>query len=116
MKGLIVKEDYPEIKRQLSNHFAKEFAKGNESNQRELSDYLQGVSKEIPRWVPELSETEKNEIGLIRGQLNTYFPLTLSKTGFKDYAFSKNSKLHYAVPARLCQPIEGSVLGRRKRR
>ena len=101
------KQNWPLIKRHLAGEFAKRFTHLAE-RQDALSKYLKGKGKSIPDWI---DEKDKEAIGLIRGQLKTFYPLTLSKQGFKDYAFSKNAKEMYAIPARLCQPIEGSVFG-----
>ena len=109
-QSLNISTTYPKIKALLADHFAKKFA-DEKKQQNELRDYLLGTSTRIPTWVEALSNGNKNKIGLIRGQLNIFLPLTLSKQGYKDYTFSKSDEYHHAIPARMCQPIEGSAFG-----
>lgn len=108
-QGANIQASLNEIKEKIASHFAKKFASSKQK--KELQDYLLEKTKEIPAWIEKLSKEERDAIGLVRGQLKTYLPLTLSKQGYRDYAFSRDPSCIYAIPAVFCQPLEGSYFG-----
>lgn len=78
----------------------------------QLSCYLKEEHPEIPEWIEkDLSAMQKDRLGFIKSQLNVYLPITLSKQGFKDYAFSASPSVFCAIHAANCCPVEGSLFG-----
>ena len=108
-----IEQQWPIIKEKIALELATNFCKGKmECEPKELVPFLLEPKSPPPEFVKSLSPPNKERLGLIRAQLTVFLPLTLSKTGLKDYAYSKEDpSLKSAIPAELCVPREKSRFG-----
>lgn len=86
---------------QIEDHQAKEA----------LAAYIINPKFSAPAFLKNVSLEERDRVGLMRAQLTIFLPLTLKKTGQKDYAFAKNPAVVSAIPASFCIPKERSRFG-----
>lgn len=83
-------------------------------NKMEGIHALKEKQKKLLSDLNEAKEREQKVVGricFIRNQLQSYLPVTLMKTGRKDYAYSAQSDVPCAIPAKFCIPKEGSRFG-----
>lgn len=104
------KDHYATIKDALALKWAKEFCFG----QDEIDQFVKFIKKEetvIPEFIQKMDVKVKDKIRVLRDELNNYLPLTLSRYGFQDYAFSEKKSVAFAIPAHHSQLAEGSQFG-----
>lgn len=106
------KEHWAIIKQKLAETYEKEFC----SKREDRDDYFKYVTgskecKEMPKFIEKLDPLKKDLLAILKGEINTFLPLTLSKYGFQDYAFSADPNIPFAIPAHHSQPLEGSQFG-----
>jgi len=88
------------------------FAEKDIQKSRELAEFLIKPNQHAPQWVTSIKDKAVlGRIGLLKGELTVYLPLTLSKNDLKDYAFSEKPAIFQAIPARFCVPKESSRPG-----
>lgn len=106
------KENWAKIQKALAEKYVEKFCP-TEEEQPLYYQYVTGSSelKTVPPFVERLNEQEKDLLAILKEELVTYLPLTLSHYGFQDYAFSSDSQIVFAIPAHRSQPVEGSQFG-----
>lgn len=100
------------IKQLLIDKFIKRFCSSS-IEEDEFRAYLSSndKTKAVPDFILKKEESEKDLITVLKEELNTYLPLTLSNNAYQNYTFSDTKQLDFAIPALKSQPQEGSQFG-----
>ncbi len=100
------------VKGLLADRFAGRFCK-NDSEKELFKKYVlcDKTLKEVPPFIQKMDAMQRELIDLLRDQLNTYLPLTLSRNGYQNYTFSKKTSVEFAIPALNSKPSENSQFG-----